>query len=299
MTYWWASQGKNHEMAIRQGTLWSLPRRDGTLAGDRVILKAMKLGDVVFHCKGPFLRAASEVTEEWRDARRPEGYPRKDGEGMEGWLVRVNPLATELRIHRDRVAELIQHGEPGPLDRHGGPRQKYMSRLSDDEGEILLAESGVDAPPMSARDAGVLGLPSHRWTAEETDSPGIRLIRLEQGDLRKHLLQSRRTAPCSICGVELPVHLLIAGHIKPRSLSTEGEPKDFNRAAMLICALGCDALFEWGYIVVDDEGIVRRGRTAETKNLEESVDSLIGKECIAFNQSTASNFAEHALLVLG
>lgn len=81
---------------------------------------------------------------------------------------------------------------------------------------------------------------------------------------RQHLLRQRDTAPCAIFGEVLPVRLLVAGHIKPRNRCTEQERVDFTATARLICALRCDALFEWGYIVVGADGQVRPGWPAET-----------------------------------
>ena len=67
--------------------------------------------------------------------------------------------------------------------------------------------------------------------------------------------------------------------------------------AMLVCSLGCDALFEQGYIVVGENGRMRRGRPAETKDLERAVDLLIGKVCTAHNDLTEANFKAHRTLV--
>lgn len=67
---------------------------------------------------------------------------------------------------------------------------------------------------------------------------------------------------------------------------------------MLVCSLGCDALFGWGYIVVDAAGRVRRGIPSETKDVERAVDLLVGKLCAAHDERTAPNFAAHAELFL-
>ncbi|WP_188539418.1 MrcB family domain-containing protein [Kocuria dechangensis] len=136
-----------------------------------------------------------------------------------------------------------------------------------------------------------------RWSGEETDAQAPATIRREQRELRRSLLKDRPTAPCALCGEVLPARLLIAGHIKPRSMCTEEERMDFTSAAMLVCALGCDALFECGYIVVDANGQVCRGRAAETKGLERAVDRLIGRTCTAHDVSTVANFEVHRCLV--
>ncbi|MET4539481.1 hypothetical protein ABIE37_001253 [Arthrobacter bambusae] len=295
MRYWWASQGKNYPIAIEQGSLWSCPGGRGELRGDRILLKELKLGDAVFHYYGPHLRAVSVVADEWKEAARPDGYPPREGEGDDGWLVQVTPFATGLEIPWTRIAELITHGSPGPFTAVGKPQQKFLSALPENEALAVLREAGVSL--QAPQEESFLGLPEDCWGDGETDAQALTTVRKEQGELRRHLLHGRSSAPCSICGEELPAKVLVAGHIKPRSLCSEDERWDFRSAAMLICALGCDALFEWGYVVVDDSGRVRRGRHAETKDLEAAVDLLIGKVCSAHNEHTASNFAERRRIV--
>lgn len=294
--YWWASQGKNHPIAIAQGTLWSCPMANGVERTDRVLLKDMAAGDTVFHYSKGFLRAVSEVTTEWAQAPRPEGYPARPGEGDTGWLVRVTPCITGLSIPSDRIAQLLEWGAPGPLTVNGTPHQKFISRLSAKEGRRLLHETGLESPASPADEAAGNDY-SKTWSIEETDAQTIATIRREQAELRRHLLNGRTAASCDICAEVLPTGLLVAGHIKPRNLCTGEERRDFTAAAMLVCSLGCDALFEQGYIVVDQNGRVRRGRPAETKDLERAVDLLIGKVCTAHNDRTGANFQAHRILV--
>lgn len=294
--YWWASQGKNHPIAIAQGTLWSCPTTNGTERTDRVLLKDMAAGDTVFHYSKGFLRAVSEVTTEWAPAPRPEGYPARPGESGTGWLVRVTPRTTGLSIPSHRIAQLLEWGTPGPLTIKGTPHQKFISRLSSHEGRKLLLETGLEFPASPA-DQGTGSDYPQTGSIEETDAQTIATIRREQAELRRHLLNGRTAESCAICGEVLPTGLLIAGHIKPRNMCTEEERRDFKAVAMLVCALGCDTLFEQGYIVVDQNGRVRRGRPADTKDLERAVDLLIGKVCTAHNDLTGANFQARRTMV--
>ncbi|NVM98968.1 hypothetical protein [Arthrobacter sp. SDTb3-6] len=296
MQYWWASHGRNYEQAITEGTLWNCPGPGGVLPGDRVHLKEMRRGDVVFNYFGPYVRAVSVVTEEWQEAPRPGGYEEQLGEGADGWLVRTTPLAEGLRVHRDRAAELVAVRNPGPLNAAGKPRQRYITALSEEEGQALLEECGVTAPQSSA--GSLRGLPGSVWGADEPDEQTLTTIRLEQGYLRKNLLRGRLKAPCAICGEELPARLLIAGYIKPRPNTSEAERLDFAASAMLTCALGCDALYEWGYVVVDAGGTIRAGQPAETERIANAVKALVRRHCAAFNEHTAACFAENERLML-
>lgn len=295
VNYWWATQNANYQTVIKLGTLWTCPRGDGSVGVSRGLIKHLNPGDIVFHHYKKYLRAASQVTESWKPWARPEGYPKVDmKEGDDGWLVTVEPIRTDFKLHYNRVAELIRVGPKAPLNMRGVPQQKYLSALSEDDGSALLEELGLPTPGTGT--VGLFGRPDEFWGGSETDEVALGEVRLEQSDLRRHLLQGRATAPCSICSEERPSRLLIAGHIKPRSECTEQERKDFRSVAMLVCSLGCDALFGWGYIVVDPSGRVRRGIQAETKDVEAAVDLLIGKSCIVHNEQTAPNFAAHAEL---
>lgn len=296
MKYWWATQGHNYEIAIEQKTLWTCPRAEGAALRDsRSIIFELQPGDIVFHHTKGHLEAVSEVRTSWRDFLRPYGYERKPGEGDEGWLVTVEPIKKDLHLHYTRVVQLIKAERPGPFNSPKSVYQGYLSRLSEADGVALLKELEI-TPPLP--DNGLFGRPADSWDLGETDSWAWAKIRQEQTQLRSHLLDGRSVAQCSLCGFNFPSRLLIAGHIKPRSKCTEKERGDFRAVAMLVCNLGCDALFEWGYVVVDSSGRITAGRPQETEALSTAVDSLIDRQCWAHNKHTAANFAEHRRLQL-
>lgn len=290
MTFWWASQGKNHITAIEQGTLWTAPRIDGSLPTDRALIKQIEPGDVVFHYDGPCLRAVSAATTAWVPCHRPVGYP-KDvvAQPDEGWLVRVDPVIEGLAVHFARIAELLPHGSPGPLDKNGTPQQKYLSRLTDQQGSTLLKEIDLDNPSPSG---DALPTPTHGETDTATSVWG----RIEQRGLRRRLLDGRTEAPCGLCGRRMPTPLLVAGHIKPRAHCTNQERWDYPNVAMLACLLGCDALFEHGYIAVDATGTIVEGRPTSVDALTNARAELIGSPCPAFTPGRAASFKAHRQL---
>jgi hypothetical protein len=89
------------------------------------------------------------------------------------------------------------------------------------------------------------------------DSPMERLVarmlRQEQQRLKRRLIELGANV-CALCGQELPPEFLVAAHIKRRSECTNREKRDFDGVAMLACLLGCDSLFEHGYVAVQTEG---------------------------------------------
>lgn len=298
MTYWWASQGRNYDTAIVQGTLWSSPWPDGTLRQDRIRIKEISNGDLVFHYAHGLVRAVSQVVAEWVPAPRPTGYPKRKPTDLDaGWLVRVVPIATGLALDWHELPEFIAVGAPGPMDRNAVPQEKYLSVITDAEGQRLLKrlKVSVDHSSTSRLEPSLV---EQIWELGETDARVIARRRREQGQLREHLLAGRNVVDCDLCGRELPASLLIAAHIKPRAVSSEEHRKDFASIAMLACSLGCDHLFELGYVIVDEHGTLKSGRKAETDPLRLIVDGLVGRECTAHNIRTADDFADHVRLVM-
>jgi hypothetical protein len=196
-------------------------------------------------------------------------------------------------VTQDQASASVRWGAKGPLDFNGVPARKYISSLEYAEGLQLLALLQADLEiDQRDSDGSFLGRPYY-WQGVGTDRVGRAVARLEQAQLRRHLLGGRESASCGLCRRVLPSRMLIAGHIRPRSQATEEQRADFAGAAMLVCSLGCDALFEWGYLVVDDTGAIRSGRVAESADLTSSVAALVGQQCAAFNEATAEGFAAH------
>ncbi|MFE6038780.1 hypothetical protein [Streptomyces sp. NPDC056452] len=77
--------------------------------------------------------------------------------------------------------------------------------------------------------------------------------RAEQGRLKRALLPGVQ-GDCALCGRTLPRAFLVAAHIKKRAACSEEERWDLNNVAMLACLLGCDSLFEHGFVAVEDGG---------------------------------------------
>ncbi|EMY34778.1 hypothetical protein D477_007998 [Arthrobacter crystallopoietes BAB-32] len=279
-------------MAIKARTLFTNPRHDKATEKSRTMIKDLESGDIVFHHYDAHLRAISRVVTPWKHAERPPESPKDfPEEPDEGWLVEIEPIRTGVDLNYRRVAKLIENGPEKAINSGGTTtRGRFLSVLSQKDGLALLAE--LDLPAPTDTPDILFGRPDE-WDGDNTDQVSLGSVRREQADLRRHLLYSRPTATCAICGEERPARLLVAAHIKPRSQCTEEERKAFRSVAMLACSLGCDALFGWGYIYMDSDGKVRRGINAETDDVRDAVDLLIGKVCGAYNADTAPNFKAH------
>lgn len=132
--------------------------------------------------------------------------------------------------------------------------------------------------------------------AAPTDYATIIRSRAEQSALRRELVGGRSSAACDLCGRTFPVGLLVAAHIVPRARLSDAQRRDYRRAAMLACALGCDAVFELGHVVVNKDGVIEPGRLPAGEALASFVDTLTGRFCTAHDTSRADRFAEHRSL---
>lgn len=153
----------------------------------------------------------------------------------------------------------------------------------------------TDVPEASLSSESALS-PSTWFTPELTDDIAMTAIRREQQHLRKHLLAQRSEAPCALCGRTLPKGVLVAAHIAPRHALNEAERLDFASAAMLACSLGCDSLFERGYVAIDDTGHIVEHLRVDNDALNKAVTMLVGREVPAFTSLTAPRFAQHRAL---
>ncbi|MFJ4808189.1 hypothetical protein [Streptomyces longwoodensis] len=97
--------------------------------------------------------------------------------------------------------------------------------------------------------------------------------RAEQGRIKKALLPGVE-GECALCGRTLPRAFLVAAHIKKRAACSEEERWDIHNVAMLACLLGCDSLFEYGFVTVEEGGSIKvspitEGAPAVAKYVEE------------------------------
>lgn len=117
--------------------------------------------------------------------------------------------------------------------------------------------------------------------------------RVEQRFLRQTLFAGRDLGTCAICGRELPSDLLVAAHIKKRSACTREEKLDLPNIVMPACRLGCDELYERGYLTVNQRGTVIAASVALPAAVVQILESLEGRACSAHSEGSAKYFAEH------
>jgi hypothetical protein len=118
--------------------------------------------------------------------------------------------------------------------------------------------------------------------------------RTEQRFLRTQLFRGKKKVKCALCGCALPTDLLVAAHIKPRSVCTDAERRDAAHVVFGVCLLGCDALYERGYISVDEKGrVVSASGSALPSGLRMHLTAVRKRTCPSWRDETAKYFEWH------
>tara|TARA_B100001057_G_C22678795_1_gene882900 strand:+ start:31 stop:1011 length:981 start_codon:yes stop_codon:yes gene_type:complete len=116
--------------------------------------------------------------------------------------------------------------------------------------------------------------------------------RIEQQLLREFHMGIKETT-CSLCHKTYPNELVVAGHIWERHKIKDEEIRKDPDVVMPVCKLGCDELFEKGFIVVDETGnIVPDIKNITSQPLVQFAKQYEGKKCLHFNEKTKKFFNE-------
>lgn len=111
---------------------------------------------------------------------------------------------------------------------------------------------------------------------EETDENCESTRRKEHGLLQSWLFNGKDTEVCAICGDRFHVDALVTAHKKKRAICTTAERLD-PHIVMPACALGCDFLYERGYIYVQDGKVhVNSAKNSDTTEYQRA-KSLSGR----------------------
>jgi hypothetical protein len=88
--------------------------------------------------------------------------------------------------------------------------------------------------------------------------------------------------------------LLVAARIKRRSICSDAEKADLHNVAMLACLFGCDALYEAGYLSVDEIGeVIAADVGGLPPTMSARLTALRGHPCCAHTDRSAGYFTWH------
>ncbi|MFI6576378.1 hypothetical protein ACIBFB_11285 [Nocardiopsis sp. NPDC050513] len=164
-----------------------------------------------------------------------------------------------------------------------GSRESVMERVLE---EVLEEYGGEPLDEEDPEDSANLDLPS------ALDVPSYTLARREQKIVRARKLDGRTEVPCDLCQLLLPKRLVHTAHIKRRSRSLHHERRDLNNV-MFACVLGCDSLFEHGYVYVASDGSIRPSDAVRASADLSTAVGRVGTRCLAYSDASAPYFAWH------
>lgn len=127
----------------------------------------------------------------------------------------------------------------------------------------------------------------------ETDGSATRPTRNEHRFIVKHLFKGLATGTCCICLNDFPRNMLVAAHIKKRASCDRKEKLDIENIAAPMCRLGCDPLFEFGYISVKNGAVVRHPSLEAPAAISNYIDGLLGNFVPAWGPKTKKYFQWH------
>ncbi|MFF9364866.1 hypothetical protein [Streptomyces griseoluteus] len=281
---------ENFEIGLSRG-LWGWRSSALDRAGSRQRVQSLKRGDLlVFGYWGPNNRVAvgewadvtlrrvvvAEVSEPYFTDTAPvwpdEDYPERIG---------INVLEDEQNVHGTAL----------------GADAMEALRFSATKQGVAVLQAGTAAvvqftdtlPPVPDDEPGD-GILDH--TGAESAIAQV-LVRREQAKLRKALLRGATERRCALCGRLLPVRLIRAAHIKRRSAASQSERRMLANV-MAACLIGCDELFEHGYVYVTEDGAIAVNKSSSaTPDLAAVAGSLEGRLVADFGTHRAPFYAWH------
>jgi hypothetical protein len=233
-------------------------------------LDLVKQGDVVFHFAKKMVRGISLVTSESRIAEiriRDRGQWQDLGREIEveaqdfDFTIDLDEIPLEFRIGSES-------GIDTPFDKNGKVKQGYLFKLPQQGAQFLLTRLNlVNSEDERSLDNQVKELLGD--FSSGTDKPITGTFRREQRALRQHLIGNRKSGECGVCG---------------RSLSSN----------LLACVLGCDSLFDKGFIYIDQSGIIKVSSKSDGyPDLSQFVSAIDGQVAKAFSTNAKDYFAWH------
>lgn len=283
---WWVNQKAKIDGQVANDVVWSP-------TGEQeywhwATMWEVEPGDVIVHYTDQHIVAVSEANNVAVPSANPFVDELQDEWSEEGKRIDVTLRWLEIPIAKtDLPLDVRKEASKnrGPFQSDGTRvKQGYFFPVSESLWDALKEAAGL-GDLQSTADGAELAPAIHG----ATDVERLALVRREQYQLRKYLLQSGELR-CGICGREMPARYLHAAHIKKRSEATERERKDIENIVMWACTLGCDQAFECGDIFLTPDGTIALS-SSDPVFLNQAFGHLEGQKAPAFNTQNAHYFA--------
>ncbi len=232
--------------------------------------------------------------EEWRRIGS-EQFHRKYGTKRAAKFVIADPDGTEYDAKAILFAARRLAGLDGINADFDGDRATVQQPL-ENLGYVVedITQPNAEESVDRSAEARARAIGQAKAFAGETDAKAERKVRREQRLLRRALGLDNSSHECSLRGKTYPDRQLVAAHIKERSECSREEKTDIPAVAMIACSLGCDALFEHGYVTVNDAGVIEAAAATDSGgHLRELIARLEGRSVLCFSEDSAKYFAWH------
>ncbi len=229
---------------------------------------------------------------EWKEIKE-EAFHNKYGTYPANRYVIADPEGNEYDAKAILFAARIHAGLGGKNSDFEGNHETVRKPLQDlgfvvdditDDSEVEASDSKVNLER---------AIEQAKAFAGSTDAKVQRTVRREQKLLRRALGLHKGTASCFFCGREYPTQLLVAAHIKRRSDCEHAERVDIPAVAVPACTLGCDSLFEFGYITVSEDARIIAANSTDENGVKQYVEPILGRHLPGVNGNNAKYFAWH------
>ncbi|GHF86972.1 hypothetical protein GCM10018790_75610 [Kitasatospora xanthocidica] len=306
-----APSKRNFQIGLRE-SIWGWKRDTAEKADTPEVLTALKPGDyILFGHRGPNARvpagiwagavlrelAVAQVTgtvypdesEVWPDDTYPVRVPL---EVLDLESAVTGPQLGDAAMEAFRLSANKQ-GAPVPV-----ADPEVMTRLVDSTEHQADSPEGTSAEPVASP------IPWHGPGSGQSqdryldlggnlDRPVLTFARREQARLRREKFNGATSIRCDLCGRTLPAGLVRAAHVRKRSRCNL-EQRSHLANLMAACLLGCDALFEDGFIRVSADGIVEVSQKgAASADLLTAAKALEGRHCTAHTPESEGYFDWH------
>lgn len=293
--FWWLNESKTWKEGVERGAAWApLVDAGGGRPAHWERMDEAKVEDIVFHYVRGQIRAVSRVVAPAHHATNP--YRTNNWQDM-GRTLRLTYEQLPVAIPLQAIPINLRNvGETGtPFEKDGGVIQGYFFALKVDLALWLMETTGrAERDYEGLRDPDDAGVEATDETVivQLPDGTTTTKTRGEHRQLVKHLFHNKSHVPCALCGRHLPVSLLVTAHIKQRAKATASQRIDSN-IVMAACVLGCDELYERGYIFLDKNGVLKSEMLGISDALDESLNLLVGRKPSVFSDATRRYFSWH------
>lgn len=243
-------------------------------------------GDAVFFYGQKRLYLAGYIALPFRNQAFAELLWGRTNDGLTWELMFALTGLRDVTVPIEEVRAALGWGDRAFIQGFTVVRDEKAERLA----ELVNLDIPVDVPLSAATSESQPPAPPDG----PTDGWRTSSWRREHPALKRRLVELGG-GTCAICGSRVPAEFLVGAHIKKRSFCSETERKDFDNVGMLACLLGCDSLFERGFIAIAPGGTILISNAVETApDVSRFVkERLLGRRSAWWNNDREKYYAWH------